>query len=211
MCGRELGWCSQFNSCASDWTVWGSNPVRGKDCYILQSAQAGPRAYLVSCSVGTMVLSRGSSGLGVKTNHHLLVPRLMMSDTIPLLPISLYGVNRKHFAFCIWCVVFHFVDFWCRWEEEKKEDGTKWNFLEHKGPVFAPPYERLPPDIKFFYDGLCFLHYSSTTFRLPCYCIIKHNWHAGCMLMYNVKFWENFLSFYSPSDVVYVVRLVGYI
>ncbi|KAJ4442162.1 DNA topoisomerase 1, partial [Periplaneta americana] len=39
------------------------------------------------------------------------------------------------------------------WEEEKKDDGTKWNFLEHKGPVFAPAYERLPPDVKFFYDG----------------------------------------------------------
>ncbi|KAJ8929911.1 hypothetical protein NQ314_017356 [Rhamnusium bicolor] len=29
-----------------------------------------------------------------------------------------------------------------RWEEEKKDDGVKWNFLEHKGPVFAPPYDR---------------------------------------------------------------------
>jgi DNA topoisomerase-1 len=41
----------------------------------------------------------------------------------------------------------------CRWEEEKNDDSTKWSFLEHKGPVFAPPYERLPPDVKFVYDG----------------------------------------------------------
>lgn len=41
----------------------------------------------------------------------------------------------------------------CRWEEEKKNDGTKWNFLEHKGPLFAPPYERLPKSVKFKYDG----------------------------------------------------------
>lgn len=61
--------------------------------------------------------------------------------------------------------------------------------------MFAPPYERLPPDIKFFYDGLCFLHYSSTTFRLPCYCIINQNWHAGCMLMYNIKFLEELPQF----------------
>lgn len=40
-----------------------------------------------------------------------------------------------------------------RWEEEKKDDGTKWTFLEHKGPVFAPPYERLPSNVKFYYDG----------------------------------------------------------
>ncbi|XP_055639577.1 DNA topoisomerase I, mitochondrial isoform X1 [Toxorhynchites rutilus septentrionalis] len=42
---------------------------------------------------------------------------------------------------------------WKWWEEEKREDGVKWNFLEHKGPVFAPPYEPLPSNIKFEYDG----------------------------------------------------------
>ncbi|KAK9888579.1 hypothetical protein WA026_000818 [Henosepilachna vigintioctopunctata] len=42
---------------------------------------------------------------------------------------------------------------WKWWEEEKKDDGTKWHFLEHKGPVFAPPYECLPSNVKFFYDG----------------------------------------------------------
>ncbi|XP_078047076.1 DNA topoisomerase 1 isoform X2 [Augochlora pura] len=40
-----------------------------------------------------------------------------------------------------------------RWEEEKKNDGTKWTFLEHKGPVFAPAYDPLPPDVKFYYNG----------------------------------------------------------
>ncbi|XP_056649052.1 DNA topoisomerase I, mitochondrial isoform X2 [Diorhabda sublineata] len=42
---------------------------------------------------------------------------------------------------------------WKWWEEEKKDDGVKWTFLEHKGPVFAPPYEPLPKDVKFLYDG----------------------------------------------------------
>ncbi|CAB3250276.1 unnamed protein product [Arctia plantaginis] len=42
---------------------------------------------------------------------------------------------------------------WKWWEEEKKDDGTKWTFLEHKGPVFAPPYEPLPNNVRFFYDG----------------------------------------------------------
>lgn len=42
---------------------------------------------------------------------------------------------------------------WKWWEEEKKGDKVKWTFLEHKGPVFAPLYERLPPNVKFFYDG----------------------------------------------------------
>ncbi|KAB7495843.1 DNA topoisomerase 1 [Armadillidium nasatum] len=39
------------------------------------------------------------------------------------------------------------------WEEEKRDDGKKWTFLEHKGPVFADPYERLPSHVKFCYDG----------------------------------------------------------
>ncbi|XP_012256961.2 DNA topoisomerase I, mitochondrial isoform X2 [Athalia rosae] len=42
---------------------------------------------------------------------------------------------------------------WKWWEEEKKNDGTKWHFLEHKGPVFAPEYEPLPRDVKFYYNG----------------------------------------------------------
>ena len=40
-----------------------------------------------------------------------------------------------------------------RWEEERYTDGVKWKFLEHKGPVFAPPYEPLPSHVKFYYDG----------------------------------------------------------
>ncbi|KAL0849407.1 hypothetical protein ABMA28_013704 [Loxostege sticticalis] len=42
---------------------------------------------------------------------------------------------------------------WKWWEEEKKDDGTKWTFLEHKGPLFAPAYEPLPENVKFRYDG----------------------------------------------------------
>lgn len=42
---------------------------------------------------------------------------------------------------------------WKWWEEEKKNDGTKWHFLEHKGPVFAPLYEPLPSSVKFYYNG----------------------------------------------------------
>ncbi|KAH3774192.1 hypothetical protein DPMN_175566 [Dreissena polymorpha] len=43
---------------------------------------------------------------------------------------------------------------WKWWEEEKAEGGVKWTFLEHKGPVFAPEYEPLPDEIKFYYDGM---------------------------------------------------------
>ncbi|CAH8603952.1 unnamed protein product [Dicrocoelium dendriticum] len=42
---------------------------------------------------------------------------------------------------------------WKWWEEKKKDDTVKWTFLEHKGPVFASPYERLPESVRFYYDG----------------------------------------------------------
>ncbi|XP_077081064.1 DNA topoisomerase I, mitochondrial isoform X3 [Siphateles boraxobius] len=42
---------------------------------------------------------------------------------------------------------------WKWWEEERHTDGSKWKFLEHKGPVFPPPYEPLPGHIRFYYDG----------------------------------------------------------
>ncbi|KAL7864528.1 hypothetical protein AOLI_G00159480 [Acnodon oligacanthus] len=44
-------------------------------------------------------------------------------------------------------------DKWKWWEEERYTDGSKWRFLEHKGPVFAPPYEPLPEHVRFYYDG----------------------------------------------------------
>ena len=44
--------------------------------------------------------------------------------------------------------------FWFRWEDlGQRNDGTKWKFLEHRGPMFAPDYEPLPPHVKFYYDG----------------------------------------------------------
>ncbi|XP_039609678.1 DNA topoisomerase I, mitochondrial-like isoform X2 [Polypterus senegalus] len=44
-------------------------------------------------------------------------------------------------------------DKWKWWEEVKSLDGTKWKFLEHKGPVFAPAYEPLPDSVHFYYNG----------------------------------------------------------
>lgn len=44
-----------------------------------------------------------------------------------------------------------------RWKERKYEDGIKWKFLEHRGPLFAPAYDPLPDDVKFYYNGNCLL------------------------------------------------------
>merc|ERR1712113_1174554 len=32
-------------------------------------------------------------------------------------------------------------------------EGVKWRFLEHKGPYFCVPYEPLPEEVRFWYDG----------------------------------------------------------
>ncbi|XP_067834807.1 DNA topoisomerase I, mitochondrial-like isoform X3 [Heptranchias perlo] len=45
------------------------------------------------------------------------------------------------------------ADKWKWWEEEHYEDGVKWMFLEHKGPLFAPEYEPLPFGVDFYYNG----------------------------------------------------------
>merc|ERR1719300_2107033 len=43
---------------------------------------------------------------------------------------------------------------WKWWEEDSAlPDGVKWKFLEHKGPLFAPDYEPLAEDVRFWYDG----------------------------------------------------------
>ena len=57
---------------------------------------------------------------------------------------------------------------WKWWEEadQGKDSGVKWKFLEHKGPVFAPPYEPLPHNIHFKYDGKMMFRKLFSTFSL---------------------------------------------
>ncbi|XP_071508715.1 DNA topoisomerase I, mitochondrial-like [Diadema antillarum] len=42
---------------------------------------------------------------------------------------------------------------WEWWKETPHPEGVKWMFLQHRGPLFAPPYEPLPDNVKFYYDG----------------------------------------------------------
>ncbi|CAG0882564.1 unnamed protein product [Darwinula stevensoni] len=40
------------------------------------------------------------------------------------------------------------------WEDDEEEKRrNKWTVMEHKGPIFAPEYERLPENIRFYYEG----------------------------------------------------------
>uniref|UniRef100_A0A3P8XK38 DNA topoisomerase I n=1 Tax=Esox lucius TaxID=8010 RepID=A0A3P8XK38_ESOLU len=63
--------------------------------------------------------------------------------------LSSYGFERQPFPSVLICCTL--LDY--RWEEERYTDGSKWRFLEHKGPVMAAPYEPLPSNVRFSYDG----------------------------------------------------------
>ncbi|ESO04310.1 hypothetical protein HELRODRAFT_79183, partial [Helobdella robusta] len=40
------------------------------------------------------------------------------------------------------------------WKEKRKNENIKWRTLEHKGPCFAPPYQCLPRNVRFYYDKI---------------------------------------------------------
>ncbi len=37
--------------------------------------------------------------------------------------------------------------------EQSRARGRKWTSLQHRGPLFAPPYKPLPGNVKLLYDG----------------------------------------------------------
>nr|XP_037286392.1 DNA topoisomerase 1-like [Rhipicephalus microplus] len=47
---------------------------------------------------------------------------------------------------------------WRWWEDEEPRNDAKkrkmWHTLEHRGPLFAPPYKRLPSHVHFFYNNV---------------------------------------------------------
>ena len=59
------------------------------------------------------------------------------------------SANRSFLTFCRIQ-----VEVWKWWEEDSQlPEGVKWRFLEHKGPYFCVPYEPLPEEVRFWYDG----------------------------------------------------------
>uniref|UniRef100_A0A3Q3ERF7 DNA topoisomerase 1 n=1 Tax=Labrus bergylta TaxID=56723 RepID=A0A3Q3ERF7_9LABR len=77
------------------------------------------------------------------------VMMLMSCTSTMISPVTL---RRRYHVFSFPSLVYILL-LLIRWEEERSTDGSKWRFLEHKGPVFAPPYEPLPDKVKFYYDG----------------------------------------------------------
>jgi len=108
----------------TEWTVWASNPGRGKRFVsLLQNVQTGAGALFRRCG----------QGLNLTTHLHL-VPRLRMSGTIPLRPhmLSWRGHGRLYLStlrgfkmvlyftalrqrFRIWMVLTMVYYFNCQW------------------------------------------------------------------------------------------------
>ena len=43
---------------------------------------------------------------------------------------------------------------WKWWEQDnQRPEGVKWRFLQHKGSYFCGPYEPLPDEVRFRYNG----------------------------------------------------------
>ncbi|XP_046879396.1 DNA topoisomerase I, mitochondrial isoform X2 [Hypomesus transpacificus] len=42
---------------------------------------------------------------------------------------------------------------WKWWEEGHTSDGRKWSSLEHRGPLIPPPYDPIPSNVNFYYNG----------------------------------------------------------
>lgn len=84
-------------------------------------------------------------------NGELLMPASCTSISVAMGQVWMYCVLLSILFKLLIGWLCYLLD--ARWEEERYTDGVKWKFLEHKGPVFAPPYEPLPSNVKFYYDG----------------------------------------------------------
>jgi len=92
---QEPGQHISYSAYATNCTVWGTNPGKGKRFSILLNRPdriKGPPSPLSTC---TGVPSRGQSGWGVTMTTHLhLEPKLRMSGPTLLLHIRLHDVGR---------------------------------------------------------------------------------------------------------------------
>ena len=71
---------------------------------------------------------------------------------------------------------------WKWWEEEKKDDGKKWHFLQHQGPMFAPDYEKIPDKVRFYYDGRAMKLSKGTEEIATFYGTVATNSHTNCLV-----------------------------
>lgn len=122
--------------------------------HIMRSSIKNISCFFAKCNV------RSSYNYSYKTrktdtcevNINLCVTIFFYVFILLRITISILQCRNNVFTFSHLALLIERYAFF-RWEEEKKSDGTKWHFLEHKGPVFAPPYEPLPPNVKFYYNG----------------------------------------------------------
>jgi hypothetical protein len=76
---------------ATGWAVRGSNPERGRRFLFSPKRPTSLGAHPASYSMSTGFISRRQSGWGVNlTTHFHLVPKILMNETTPLLPLCAF-------------------------------------------------------------------------------------------------------------------------
>ena len=102
--------------------------------------------------------------------------------------------------------LMHLFAIQCRWEEDRKEDGTKWRSLEHKGPVFAAPYEPIPDDVRFFYEGDVMQLTQDTEEVATFYArMLDHDYTSK--EIFNRNFFKDWRKVYKFADIVLIMSL----
>ncbi|EDV21656.1 uncharacterized protein TRIADDRAFT_30199, partial [Trichoplax adhaerens] len=85
------------------------------------------------------------------------------------------------------------------WEEDTKDNSVKWKTLEHKGPLLAPPYERLPSNVQFYYDGQTFPLSDKTEEAAGFYAkMLDHDYTQK--KIFNDNFWTDFRKEMTPAE-----------
>ncbi|KAI0978148.1 hypothetical protein GJ496_011121 [Pomphorhynchus laevis] len=98
------------------------------------------------------------------------------------------------------------IEVWRWWEEKKHDDGRKWTTLCHNGPVFADPYQRLPSNVKFYYDGNPILLSEAAEEAMTFYSkMINHDYTKKAL--FNKNFMEDWRSMMSSDEKCLITDL----
>lgn len=96
---------------------------------------------------------------------------------------------------------------WKWWEQDEAlEKGHNWKFMEHKGPIFPPLYERLPAGILMQYDGEDITLSEETEEVMTFYAkMLDHDYTSKDM--FNKNFFEDWRSVMTHEEKLKIEKL----
>lgn len=88
--------------------------------------------------------------------------------------------------------------------EDEETPNVKWQTLRHNGPLFAPPYQRLPNDVKFYYDNSAMELTEQAEEVATLYAILLD---TNCVMIdhFNVNFFASFRCCLSEEQRLHIV------